>query len=71
MGFQQILKPLISKNQTERLEIAGMIPERVDMIVVATILVDFVFRLVSPNILQFSNSALKEGVAKKLFESLD
>ena len=48
-----------------------MIPERVDMIVVASILVDFVFRLVSPNTLQLSNSALKEGVAKKLFEELE
>ncbi len=70
MGFQQILKPLLSKSQAERLEIGGMIPERVDMIVVASILVDFVFRLVNPNILQISNSALKEGVAKRLFEEL-
>jgi exopolyphosphatase/guanosine-5'-triphosphate,3'-diphosphate pyrophosphatase len=70
MGFHQILKPLVSLNQSERLKIAGMIPERVDMIVVASILVDFVFRLVNPNILQLSNSALKEGVAKRLFEEL-
>ena len=65
--FQQVLKPLLTKDIEERLLIEGMVPERVEMIVVACCLVDFIFTLMHPQKLQFAQAALKEGVLSKIF----
>lgn len=65
--FQSLFQELVSKNHEERLSIPGMIPLRVDMIVVACCLVDFVLKKYTIQQVKTSTYALKEGV---LFEHL-
>jgi len=64
--FYSIYQDLISKNRTERMEISGMIELRVDMIVVASVLVRFLIETYEMNQLRVSTYALKEGVMKKV-----
>ena len=52
----------VSKNKNERLMIPGMIPMRVDMIVVASCLIDFIIKKINIKKLRISAYALKEGV---------
>lgn len=60
--FQAIFQDLLSKNHAERLAIPGMIPLRVDMIVVACCLVNFVLQHYQITQLKTSTYALKEGL---------
>ena len=60
--FDVILNDLIIKNRMQRLNIPGMIPMRVDMIVVALILTNYVLKEVGVQKIRISNYALKEGI---------
>lgn len=67
-AFNQILKDLLNKTRDERLAIPGMIEMRVDMIVVACVLVKYVMEKCELNDIRVSAFALKEGI---LFQALD
>jgi len=61
-GFLSIHKELISKVKKERLAIPGMIEMRVEMIVVASVLINYLLRRLTIDSLRVSAYALKEGV---------
>ena len=61
-GFQKIHNQLISKVRVERLAIPGMIEMRVEMIVVASVLLHFLINRLQLQALRVSAFALKEGV---------
>ena len=60
--FYEIYDDIIKKTRSERLAIPGMMEMRVDMIVVATILIDFVLENYELNKIRVSSYALKEGL---------
>lgn len=64
--FQILYKEIIHKNRTERLAIPGMLEMRVDMIVVAVCLIQFILRNNDFNGIQVSTYALKEGVLEAI-----
>jgi exopolyphosphatase/guanosine-5'-triphosphate,3'-diphosphate pyrophosphatase len=66
-GFKQTYRELLRKDKTQRLSIPGMLEMRVDMIVVAACLVDYVLNKYNLSVMRVSAYALKEGV---LFEQL-
>ncbi len=70
-GYNAIYKELMVKTRDERLAIPGMIPLRVDMIVVACELIDYIIKKVKINDIRVSAYALKEGVLLKTIHSLD
>lgn len=67
-AFKDIYLELIKKTKAERLLIPGMIEMRVEMIVVACILVEFLTHRLNLNSIRVSAYALKEGI---LFNVLD
>lgn len=69
-AFYDILKNLKTRNREERLRIPGMIPLRVDMIVVACILIGFILERLDLHKFRVSAYALKEGVLLKTLEEL-
>lgn len=60
--FYRAYHLILAGNQAERMAIPGMIALRVDMIVVAVCLIDYVLRTHQIKHIQVSNYALKEGV---------
>ncbi len=64
--FYQILPKIVESPREERLEIPGMKPERVDMIVVAFSLIDFVLQHI-PHVetVRISRGSLREGLLHK------
>ncbi|WP_420318073.1 exopolyphosphatase [Ekhidna sp.] len=66
--FNAIYRELISKNREQRLAIPGMIEMRVDMIVVACVLIDYLAEKLNLKNLRISAYALKEGI---LYDVLD
>ncbi len=64
--FRIISEKLLTLNKEDRLNIPGMIPMRVDMIVVASCLIKFILRHVPVSTLICSTYALKEGVISQL-----
>lgn len=68
--FYKIHRQLLTKNHDERHAIPGMLEMRVDMIVLASIAVDFVLQQYSLNEIRVSAYALKEGVLQKVLEEL-
>lgn len=66
--FHQLHNELVSTNHNERLAIPGMLAMRADMIVVASILTNFVIRTAKTKYLKLSTYALKEGVLFNLAE---
>jgi len=66
-AFHAIYRELITKNRKERLEIPGMIETRVDMIVVACILINYIIEKLSLSSIRVSAYALKEGI---LFDAI-
>lgn len=64
--FERIAKQLLTLHKEERLKIPGMIPMRVDMIVVASCLIEYILQLVPVDTLVCSNYALKEGAIARL-----
>jgi len=69
-AFDDIHKELIMKNRQERLAIPGMIDMRVDMIVVASVLIDYVIRELSLTSIRISAYALKEGILFNTIEKI-
>ena len=69
-SFSDILQELMLKNRAERLAMSGMIEMRVDMIVVAAWLIQFVLEKLGIKKLRVSAYALKEGVLQELITSL-
>jgi exopolyphosphatase/guanosine-5'-triphosphate,3'-diphosphate pyrophosphatase len=61
-AYSQIHQSLIHKSLSERLAIQGMIPERAEMIVVASCLIDFIVKKLSIKCMRVSAASLKEGV---------
>ena len=61
-SFQAIHADLLQQNRAERLQIPGMIEMRVDMIVVASILVEFILQRLALQKIRVSAYALKEGI---------
>lgn len=57
---------LIAKNHTERMQIPGMIELRVDMIVVAVCLIDYILKTYDIAQIRTSTYSLKEGVMASL-----
>ena len=70
-SFSVILQDLLSKNRAERLAIPGMIEMRVDMIVVAAWLIEFVLTELNIKALRVSAYALKEGVLREMIRDLN
>ena len=66
--YPAIIEDIIKKDRDARLEIPGMIPLRVDMIVVAVILVDFIINRLNIRNIRVSAYALKEGVLLDILE---
>jgi exopolyphosphatase/guanosine-5'-triphosphate,3'-diphosphate pyrophosphatase len=69
-SFETICQELISKNRQERLRIKGMIPLRVDMIVVAVVLIRFILKKCQLHHIRVSAYALKEGVLLSTIDQL-
>jgi exopolyphosphatase/guanosine-5'-triphosphate,3'-diphosphate pyrophosphatase len=67
-AFEEIFQDIISKTRAERLAIDGMIPLRVDMIVVASVLVKYILDSFGIKHIRVSAFALKEGVLLKTIE---
>jgi exopolyphosphatase/guanosine-5'-triphosphate,3'-diphosphate pyrophosphatase len=66
--FYHIHHDLLRKNHEERLAIPGMLEMRVDMIVLASIAVDFVLEQYNLQEIRVSAYALKEGVLQKVLQ---
>lgn len=64
--FERIFEMLKTKTRKERLQIPGMIPMRVDMIVVASCLIEFILRYVPVEYMACSHYSLKEGAVSRL-----
>jgi len=67
-GFHDTYKELIVRDKEARMEIPGMIELRVDMIVVACSLIDYILRRYSFTNLRVSSYALKEGVLAEIMK---
>ena len=68
--YNGIHEQLLHKNHEERLAIPGMLEMRVDMIVLASIVVDFVIREYSLNKIKVSAYALKEGLLQQVLKEM-
>lgn len=64
--FYEIYADILRKNRPERLAIPGMLEMRVDMIVMAIILIDFVLENYAINKIRVSAYALKEGMLYRM-----
>jgi exopolyphosphatase/guanosine-5'-triphosphate,3'-diphosphate pyrophosphatase len=60
--FKEIYDELLTKNKDQRLAIPGMLEMRVNMIVVASCLVDWLLQVYKLNKIRVSAYALKEGL---------
>jgi len=68
-GFYETYKLLIAKDRAARMLIPGMIELRVDMIVVACSLIDYLINRYSFDQIRVSSYALKEGVLSDIMEA--
>jgi exopolyphosphatase / guanosine-5'-triphosphate,3'-diphosphate pyrophosphatase len=66
--YYAIHEELLRKNHDERLAIPGMLEMRVDMIVLASIAVDFVLQQYNLQEIRVSSYALKEGVLYEMLQ---
>ncbi|MGV3586099.1 MAG: phosphatase [Adhaeribacter sp.] len=64
--FYEIYEDILRKKRSERLAIPGMLEMRVDMIVMAIILIDYVLENYTLNKIRVSAYALKEGMLYRL-----
>lgn len=69
-GFKDIFQEIIAKNRAQRLAIPGMIEMRVDMIVVASCLIEYVLNRYSFDSIAVSSYALKEGALHEITKSI-
>lgn len=67
--FKKIHQTIQTQTRDERLAIPGMIPLRVDMIVVASSLIDFILRHLPLSNICCSRFALKEGAVSQLLHA--
>jgi hypothetical protein len=67
-AFYEISDRLIQLPKKERLEIPGMIPMRVDMIVVASCLIRYILRQIDSQDMLCSTYSLKEGALAEILE---
>lgn len=67
--FYRAYELLTTRNQAERMQIPGMIELRVDMIVVAVCLIDYILKTYGIAQIRTSTFSLKEGVLASLRES--
>ena len=65
-AFREIHSELVSKDRSDRMKIPGMIEMRVDMIVVASCLIQYLFEQYRFQKIRVSSFALKEGVLAKM-----
>lgn len=65
-GFYEILEELLVKNRSERMMMPGMIEMRVDMIVVASCLINYLLEQYAFKNIRVSTYALKEGILHSL-----
>lgn len=68
--YREIHNELVSKNREERLNIPGMVTMRVDMIVVASYLIQFVLGHIETESITACSYALKEGLLYTSFEEI-
>lgn len=68
--YFNIHNELIQKNKSERLQIPGMIEMRVDMIVVASCLINFIIRKFDIKNIRVSSHSLKEGMLNAIQKEL-
>ena len=68
-SFYKIFEEFKNKNRDERLQIPGMIEMRVDMIVVASCLIDFLLANIALKGIRVSSYSLKEGVLASLIKN--
>jgi exopolyphosphatase/guanosine-5'-triphosphate,3'-diphosphate pyrophosphatase len=66
----QQAKDFIAQNRAQRMAIAGMIPLRVDMIVVATCLIRYVLQISDIQKIRVSTYSLKEGILSDFLERI-
>jgi exopolyphosphatase / guanosine-5'-triphosphate,3'-diphosphate pyrophosphatase len=66
--FHSIYQELVTKDRTSRMKIPGMIELRVDMIVVAVVLIHFIVEQFSIKRLRVSTYSLKEGVMSRIIK---
>jgi exopolyphosphatase/guanosine-5'-triphosphate,3'-diphosphate pyrophosphatase len=64
--FYRSYQLLIGSDHTERMQLPGMIELRVDMIVVAVCLIDYILKTFGISIIRTSTYSLKEGVLSSL-----
>ncbi|HEY0771563.1 MAG TPA: hypothetical protein VGD31_14660, partial [Sphingobacteriaceae bacterium] len=69
-GFYEVYNQLVTRNREERMQIPGMIEMRVDMIVVASVLVKFLLEKHTFNRIRVSTYSLKEGVLAYLSDQM-
>jgi exopolyphosphatase / guanosine-5'-triphosphate,3'-diphosphate pyrophosphatase len=69
-GFYEVYDQLVTKNRDQRMQIPGMIEMRVDMIVVACVLVKFLLEKHAFNRVRVSTYSLKEGVLSYLSDQM-
>ena len=69
-AFYPIHRELISKNRAERLQTPGMIEMRVDMIVVASCLVNYLLKNFPFRKIRVSSYSMKEGVLARYLDEL-
>lgn len=67
--FYRMYELLLTKNKGERLALPGMIELRVDMIVVAVLLVDFLLKTFPIETIRVSSYSLKEGALDRILAS--
>ena len=70
-GFLEIHNELLFKNRKERMAIPGMVESRVDMIVVASALINYLLEQYSFDKIRVSSYALKEGVLHRIVNQLN
>ncbi len=68
--YYKIHNELLQKNHNERLAVPGMLEMRVDMIVLASIVVDFVLQKYNLQEIRVSAYALKEGVLQQALSGM-
>jgi len=67
-GFKEIYLELVTKNREQRMAVPGMIEMRVDMIVVACCLIDYLIGHYPFKKIRVSSFALKEGVLADIMQ---
>lgn len=65
-SFQESYRHLLSGNHAQRLAIPGILPMRADMLVVASVLIDYVLGISGITRIQTSAYALKEGLLAEM-----